>query len=147
MKVVLKKMLEKLVIVVLCLVLIIGNILLIYNVRNKFVDIKEKFDIIEIIDKAKYISVKNIENNQTIEIDNDEKKDDLKNIFNKIKIRKSKLKLMDKNQKIDYTVFIVEQGGNDFYINFADGEIMLYDEIYESDFNAKSYFEDMFIQN
>lgn len=144
MKVLLRKILEKLVLVILCLVIIVGNILLIYNVRSKFLDIKEKFNIIDTIDNAKYISIKDIENDKTLVISNDERKEMLKNIFNEIKIRESKLKLMDKNQEIDYTVFIVEQYGNEFYINFADSEIMIYDEIYETDFNTKKYFKNLF---
>ena len=144
MKVLLRKILEKLVLVVLCLVLIIGNILLIYNIKNKFSDINEMFNIREIIDNAQYISIKDVENNKTVIIDDDEKKVILKKLFSEIKIRESKLELMDRNQQIDYAIFIINYEGEESYINFTDREIMIYDKIYESDFKTKSYFEEIF---
>lgn len=144
MKILLKNILEKLVLTVLFLGIIFGNILLIYNIKNKFININQKFDIINTIDNAKYVSVKDVENDSTIVIDNNEKKEKLKNIFNKMNIRKSKLNMMAKNKKIEYTVFIVDSQGKEFYISFANKEIMIYEEIYESDFNAKTYFEDSF---
>lgn len=144
MKVLLRKILEKLLLVALCLVLIIGNILLIYNIKNKFVDIEEKFYIIYNINNAKYISVKDIKNNNIIEVNNNEKKELVKKLFNEIKIRESKLDLMDKNQNIDYTVFIIDYSGNESYINFADKEIMVNNEIYETDFSVNLYFEEIF---
>ena len=93
MKILLKKILEKLVLVVLFLVIIFGNVLLIYNLQNKFVSINEIYNISEVIDNAVYISIKDISNDNTILIDSDEKKDKIKDIFNKIKIRESKLNL------------------------------------------------------
>ena len=144
MKILLKKILEKLVLVILFLVIIFGNVLLIYNIKNKFVDIEEKFDIINNINNAKYISVKDIKNNNIIEVNNNEKKELVKKLFNEIKIRESKLDLMDKNQNIDYTIFIIDYSGNESYINFADKEIMVNNEIYETDFKINENFETLF---
>lgn len=144
MKILLKKILEKLVLVVLFLVIIFGNVLLIYNLQNKFVSINETFNISEVIDNAVYISVKDISNDNTILIDSDEKKDKIKDIFNKIKIRESKLNVLDKQQRIDYSIFIVNSEGNDLFINIANKEVMLYDTTYETDFKINEIFETLF---
>lgn len=144
MKILLKKILEKLVLVVLFLVIIFGNVLLIYNLQNKFVSINEKFNISEVIDNAVYISVKDISNDNTILIDSDMKKDKIKDIFNKIKIRESKLNVLDKQQRIDYSIFIVNSEGNELFINIANKEIMLYNNTYESDFKINEIFETLF---
>lgn len=144
MKILLKKILEKLVLVVLFLVIIFGNVLLIYNLQNKFVSINETFNISEVIDNAVYISVKDISNDNTILIDSDEKKDKIKDIFNKIKIRESKLNVLDKQQRIDYSIFIVNSEGKDLFINIANKEVMLYDTIYETDFKINGNFETLF---
>lgn len=144
MKILLKKILEKLVLVILFLVIILGNVLLIYNLQNKFVSINEKFNISEVIDNAVYISVKDISNDNTILIDSDEKKDKIKDIFNKIKIRESKLNVLDKQQRIDYSIFIVNSEGNDLFINIANKEVMLYDTTYETDFKINENFETLF---
>ena len=144
MKILLKKILEKLVLVILFLLIIFGNVLLIYNLQNKFVSINEIYNISEVIDNAVYISIKDISNDNTILIDSDEKKDKIKDIFNKIKIRESKLNVLDKQQKIDYSIFIVSSEGNDLFINIANNEIMLYNNTYESDFKINSCFESLF---
>lgn len=144
MKILLKKILEKLALVLLFLVIIFGNVLLIYNLQNKFVSINETFNISGVIDNAVYISIKDISNDNTILIDSDEKKGKIKDIFNKIKIRESKLNVLDKQQKIDYSIFIVSSEGNDLFINIANKEIMLYNNTYESDFKINSFFESLF---
>lgn len=144
MKILLKKILEKLVLVILFLVIIFGNVLLIYNLQNKFVSINETFNISEVIDNSLYISVKDISNGNTILIDSDEKKDKIKDIFNKIKIRESKLNVLDKQQRIDYSIFIVNSEGKDLFINIANKEVMLYDTIYETDFKINENFETLF---
>lgn len=144
MKILLKKILEKLVLVVLFLVIIFGNILLIYNLKNKFVSINEEINISEVIENSKYISINDISNGNTILIDSDEKKEELKDIFNKIKIRESKLNVLDKDQKIDYSIFIVNSEGNDLFINVANKEIMLYDNTYEIDFKINKELISLF---
>lgn len=144
MKILLKKILEKLVLVILLLVVIFGNFLLVYNIKNKFVSINEKFNISEVIDNAVYISVKDISNDNTILIDSDMKKDKIKDIFNKIKIRESKLNVLDKQQRIDYSIFIVNSEGNELFINIANKEVMLYDTTYETDFKINENFETLF---
>lgn len=144
MKILLKKILEKLVLVILLLVVIFGNFLLVYNVKNGFVPINDKMDIAEVIDNSLYISVKDISNGNTILIDSDEKKEELKNIFNKIKIRESKLNILDREQKIGYSIFIVNSEGKDLFINIANKEVMLYDTTYETDFKINENFETLF---
>ena len=144
MKILLKKILEKLVLVILLLVVIFGNFLLVYNIKNGFVPINDKMDIAEVIDNSLYISVKDISNGNTILIDSDEKKDKIKDIFNKIKIRESKLNVLDKQQRIDYSIFIVNSEGNDLFINIANKEVMLYDTTYETDFKINEIFETLF---
>ena len=144
MKILLKKILEKLVLVLLLLVVIFGNFLLVYNVKNGFVPINDKMDIAEVIDNSLYISVKDISNGNTILIDSDEKKDKIKDIFNKIKIRESKLNVLDKQQIIDYSIFIVNSEGKDLFINIANKEVMLYDTTYETDFKINENFETLF---
>lgn len=144
MKILLKKILEKLVLVLLLLVVIFGNFLLVYNIKNGFVPINDKVDIAEIIGNSLYISVKDISNGNTILIDSDEKKEELKNIFNKIKIRESKLNILDREQKIGYAIFIVNSEGNELFINIANKEVMLYDTTYESDFKINEIFETLF---
>lgn len=144
MKILLKKILEKLVLVVLFLVIIFGNVLLIYNLKNKFLPINEKINISEVIENSKYISINDISNGNTILIDSDEKKEELKDIFNEIKIRESKLNVLDKDQKIDYSIFIVNSEGNDLFINVANKEIMLYDNTYEIDFKINKELISLF---
>lgn len=144
MKILLKKILEKLVLVVLFLVIIFGNVLLIYNLKNKFLPINEKINISEVIENSKYISINDISNGNTILIDSDEKKEELKDIFNEIKIRESKLNVLDKDKKIDYSIFIVNSEGNDLFINVANKEIMLYDNTYEIDFKINKELISLF---
>lgn len=144
MKILLKKILEKLVLVVLFLVIIFGNVLLIYNLKNKFLPINEKINISEVIENSKYISINDISNGNTILIDSDEKKEELKDIFNEIKIRESKLNVLDKDQKIDYSIFIVNSEGNDLFINVANKEVMLYDNTYEIDFKINKELVSLF---
>ena len=106
MKILLKKILEKITLVIFCLVVIFGNILLIYNFNNKFQNINELYEFSDKIDNSKYICIKNIDNEKVIEINSDEDKQKLKEFFNKIRVIESKLKLIDKEQKIDYTIYI-----------------------------------------
>ena len=143
MKILLKKILEKVTLVIFCLVVIIGNILLIYNFNNKFQNINELYDFSDKIDNSNYICIKNIDNEKVIEINSDEDKQKLKDFFNKIRVRESKLKLIDKEQKIDYTIYIYTSDAQ-IFVNINDSEIMINNEIYETDIKIDTYLKELF---
>lgn len=143
MKILLKKILEKVTLVIFCLVVIFGNILLIYNFNNKFQNINELYDLSDKIDNSNYICVKNIDNEKVIEINSDEDKQKLKEFFNKIRVRESKLKLIDKEQKIDYTIYIYTSDAQ-IFVNINDSEIMINNEIYETDIKIDTYLKELF---
>ena len=77
MKILLKKILEKVTLVIFCLVVIFGNILLIYNFNNKFQNINELYEFSDKIDNYKYICIKNI-NDSEIMINNEIYETDIK---------------------------------------------------------------------
>ena len=85
----------------------------------------------------------NIDNEKVIEINSDEDKQKLKGFFNKIRVRESKLKLIDKEQKIDYTIYIYTSDAQ-FFVNINDSEIMINNEIYETDIKIDSYLKELF---
>lgn len=143
MKILLKKILEKVTLVIFCLVVIFGNILLIYNFNNKFQNINELHEFSDKIDNSKYICIKNIDNEKVIEINSDEDKQKLKEFFNKIRVRESKLKLIDKEQKIDYTIYIYTSDAQ-IFVNINDSEIMINNEIYETDIKIDTYLKELF---
>lgn len=143
MKILLKKILEKVTLVIFCLVVIFGNILLIYNFNNKFQNINELYEFSDKIDNSRYICIKNIDNEKVIEINSDEDKQKLKGFFNKIRVRESKLKLIDKEQKIDYTIYIYTSDAQ-FFVNINDSEIMINNEIYETDIKIDTYLKELF---
>lgn len=143
MKILLKKILEKVTLVIFCLVVIIGNILLIYNFNNKFQNINELHEFSDKIDNSKYICIKNIDNEKVIELNSDEDKQKLKDFFNKIRVRESKLKLIDKEQKIDYTIYIYTSDAQ-IFVNINDSEIMINNEIYETDIKIDTYLKELF---
>lgn len=143
MKILLKKILEKVTLVIFCLVVIFGNILLIYNFNNKFQNVNELHEFSDKIDNSKYICIKNIDNEKVIEINSDEDKQKLKDFFNKIRVRESKLKLIDKEQKIDYTIYIYTSDAQ-IFVNINDSEIMINNEIYETDIKIDTYLKELF---
>lgn len=143
MKILLKKILEKVTLVIFCLVVIFGNILLIYNFNNKFQNINELYEFSDKIDNSNYICIKNIDNEKVIEINSDEDKQKLKEFFNKIRVRESKLKLIDKEQKIDYTIYIYTSDAQ-IFVNINDSEIMINNEIYETDIKIDTYLKEFF---
>lgn len=143
MKILLKKILEKVTLVIFCLVVIFGNILLIYNFNNKFQNINELYEFSDKIDNSNYICIKNIDNEKVIEINSDEDKQKLKGFFNKIRVRESKLKLIDKEQKIDYTIYIYTSDAQ-IFVNINDSEIMINNEIYETDIKIDTYLKELF---
>ena len=133
MKILLKKILEKVTLVIFCLVVIFGNILLI----NELHEFSNK------IDNSKYICIKKKKKKKVIEINSDEDKQKLKDFFNKIRVRESKLKLIDKEQKIDYTIYIYTSDAQ-IFVNINDSEIMINNEIYETDIKIDTYLKELF---
>lgn len=147
MKILLKNILEKMLLVVFCIIVMFGNVLLIYNLRNKFESFDKKYNITGIANDAKYVLVKDIQNDRNIEIKGENynglnKK--LQEVLQNIKIRESKLKLMDKTGDIEYTMYMVDQNGGEVVIDFSQNELKVNDEIYEMDYNASTYFDKMF---
>lgn len=145
MKMLLKKILEKFVMAIFCLVIILGNMLLIYNIVNKYKPVNEVFGVSEIITNSpKSVFVRDVSSDNTVVIDTQEEKDKLKSIFDNMKIRESKLNLIDKNQKIDYTVFISYHDSKELFISVCGREIMINDVVYTCDFNVNSKFVELF---
>ena len=72
MKILLKKILEKVIIVFFVLIVIFGNILLIYNFKNKFKSINEIYSFSTKIDEANYICINLIHLNIKLEFSNEE---------------------------------------------------------------------------
>lgn len=144
MKILLRKILEKLFLVVLFFIIIVGNFLLIYNLTNKFEKINEIYDVSNEINNSSYIYIKDILNNNIIEVNTQDKKEDLKQIFNKVKIRESKLELMDKEQKFDYSILIYSSLNGETIINITDLELMIKNKIYEIDMSINESLAGMF---
>ena len=69
--------------------------------NNKFQNINELYEFSDKIDNSKYICIKNIDNEKVIEINSDEDKQKLKEFFNKIRVRESKLKLIEILPKLE----------------------------------------------
>ena len=143
MKILLKKILEKVIIVFFVLIVIFGNILLIYNFKNKFKSINEIYSFFTKIDEANYICIKDIDDNNIIDVSEEENREKLKKFFDNIRIRESKLKLIDKEQEIDYTIFIYLPE-NEYFVNIKNSEIMINNKIYETDIKIDSYLSEIF---
>ncbi len=143
MRILLKKVLEKFLLVLFFVVIIFGNIVLIYNLKNKFVNINENYNISDIIDNSKYISIKNVNENLVTSIEDINKKNELKNILENIKIRESKINSIDKDQKIDFSIFIIDSNEKENFINLLNNEIMVNNKIYECDFNISSKLKEI----
>lgn len=143
MKILLKKVLEKIVFAIFILIVIFGNILLVYNLRHKFCQINKIYDFSSKIDNSQYICIKNISNENTIEINSYENKQKLKELFDNIRVRKSNLKLIDKDQKIDYTIYMYIPE-HQIFVNIKNSEIMIDDNVYETDININTYLEEKF---
>ena len=58
-------------------------------------------------------------------------------------ISEYKLKLIDKEQEIDYTIFIYLPE-NEYFVNIKNSEIMINDKIYETDIKIDSYLSEIF---
>ena len=147
MKLLLKNVLEKLLLVVFCIIVLLGNVLLIYNQKNKFENFDKMYNVVSAIDHSKYVLVKDIQNDKNIEIKRDNYNNfnkELQEVLKSIKIRESKLKLMDKTGEIEYTIYIVDENGEELVIDFSLNELKINDDIYETDYNASTYFDKIF---
>ena len=145
MKIILKRILEYLLLAVLCILLIFGNIFLVYNLKNEFENFNKKYNIEEIIMDAEQVNMKDIVNSKELIIDNDEKKSVLIDILSKLNIRKNKMKfLVNNDNKIDYSIYITNLDQNETIINFRENIIEINNEVFECDYNANNLLKELF---
>lgn len=145
MKIILKRILEYLLLAIFCILLIFGNIFLVYNLRNKFENFNKKYNIEYVIKNAEQVSMKDVVNNKELIIDNDDKKSILIDILSKLNIRKNKMKLLVNNDnKIDYSIYITRLDKNETIINFRGNIIEINNEVFECDYNANNLLEEIF---
>lgn len=145
MKIIFKRILEYLLLAVFCILLIFGNIFLVYNLKNKFENFSKKYNVEDVIKNAEQVSIKDVVNNKELIIDNDDKKSILIDILSKLNIRKNKMKLLVNNDnKIDYSIYITRLDKNETVINFRGNIIEINNEVFECDYNTNSLFEEIF---
>ncbi len=145
MKIIFKRILEYLLLAVFCILLIFGNIFLVYNLKNKFENFSKKYNVEDVIKNAEQVSIKDVVNNKELIIDNDEKKSVLIDILSKLNIRKNKMKLLINNDnKTDYSIYITRLDKNETVINFRGNIIESNNEVFECDYNTNSLFEEIF---
>ena len=113
------------------------------DINNKFKSINEIYSFSTKIDEANYICIKDIDDNNIIDVSEEENREKLKKFFDNIRIRESKLKLIDKEQEIDYTIFIYLPE-NEYFVNIKNSEIMINNKIYETDIKIDSYLSEIF---
>ena len=130
---------------VFCILLIFGNIFLVYNLKNKFENFNKKYSIEDVIENSEQVIIKDVVNNKELIIDNDEKKSVLIDILSKLNIRKNKMKLLINNDnKTDYSIYITRLDKNETVINFRGNIIEINNEVFECDYNTNSLFEEIF---
>lgn len=145
MKIIFKRILEYLLLAVFCILLIFGNIFLVYNLKNKFENFSKKYNIEDMIKNSENINIKDVVNNKELIIDNDEKKSALIDILLKLNIRKNKMKLFVNNDnKIDYSIYITSLDQSETVINFRGNIIEINNEVFECDYNANNLLEEIF---
>ena len=145
MKIIFKRILEYLLLAVFCILLIFGNIFLVYNLKNKFENFSKKYNVEDVIKNAEQVSIKDVVNNKELIIDNDEKKSVLIDILSKLNIRKNKMKLLINNDnKTDYSIYITRLDKNETVINFRGNIIEINNEVFECDYNTNSLFEEIY---
>lgn len=145
MKIILKRILEYLLLAVFCILLIFGNIFLVYNLKNKFENFSKKYNIEDMIKNSENINIKDVVNNKELIIDNDEKKSALIDILLKLNIRKNKMKLFVNNDnKIDYSIYITSLDQSETVINFRGNIIEINNEVFECDYNTNNLLEEIF---
>lgn len=145
MKIIFKRILEYLLLAVFCILLIFGNIFLVYNLKNKFENFSKKYNVEDVIKNAEQVSIKDVVNNKELIIDNDEKKSVLIDILSKLNIRKNKMKLLINNDnKTDYSIYITSVDQTETIINFRENIIEINNEVFECDYNTNGLFEEIF---
>ena len=121
MKIILKRILEYLLLAVFCILLIFGNIFLVYNLKNKFENFNKKYSIEDVIENSEQVIIKDVVNNNEKIIDRDDTKTNLIDILSKLNIRKNKIKFF-----------------------FRENIIEINNEVFECDYNTNSLFEEIF---
>ncbi len=145
MKIILKRILEYLLLAVFCILLIFGNIFLVYNLKNKFENFNKKYSIEDVIENSEQVIIKDVVNNNEKIIDRDDTKTNLIDILSKLNIRKKKIKfLVNNDNKIDYSIYITSVDKTETIINFRENIIEINNEVFECDYNTNSLFEEIF---
>ena len=145
MKIILKRILEYLLLAVFCILLIFGNIFLVYNLKNKFENFNKKYSIEDVIENSEQVIIKDVVNNNEKIIDRDDTKTNLIDILSKLNIRKNKIKfLVNNDNKIDYSIYITSVDQTETIINFRENIIEINNEVFECDYNTNSLFEEIF---
>lgn len=145
MKIILKRILEYLLLAIFCILLIFGNIFLVYNLKNKFENFNKKYSIEDVIENSEQVIIKDVVNNNEKIIDRDDTKTNLIDILSKLNIRKNKIKfLVNNDNKIDYSIYITSVDQTETIINFRENIIEINNEVFECDYNTNSLFEEIF---
>ena len=145
MKIIFKRILEYLLLAIFCILLIFGNIFLVYNLKNKFENFNKKYSIEDVIENSEQVIIKDVVNNNEKIIDRDDTKTNLIDILSKLNIRKNKMKLLINNDnKTDYSIYITRLDKNETVINFRGNIIEINNEVFECDYNTNSLFEEIF---
>ena len=145
MKIIFKRILEYLLLAIFCILLIFGNIFLVYNLKNKFENFNKKYNIEDVIKNAEQVIIKDVVNNNEKIIDRDDTKTNLIDILSKLNIRKNKIKfLVNNDNKIDYSIYITSVDQTETIINFRENIIEINNEVFECDYNTNSLFEEIF---
>ena len=145
MKIILKRILEYLLLAVFCILLIFGNIFLVYNLKNKFENFNKKYSIEDVIENSEQVIIKDVVNNNEKIIDRDDTKTNLIDILSKLNIRKNKIKfLVNNDNKIDYSIYITSVDQTETIINFRENIIEINNEVFECDYNTNGLFEEIF---
>ena len=145
MKIIFKRILEYLLLAIFCILLIFGNIFLVYNLKNKFENFNKKYSIEDVIENSEQVIIKDVVNNNEKIIDRDDTKTNLIDILSKLNIRKNKIKfLVNNDNKIDYSIYITSVDQTEIIINFRGNIIEINNEVFECDYNTNSLFEEIF---
>ena len=145
MKIIFKRILEYLLLAIFCILLIFGNIFLVYNLKNKFENFNKKYSIEDVIENSEQVIIKDVVNNNEKIIDRDDTKTNLIDILSKLNIRKNKIKfLVNNDNKIDYSIYITSVDQTETIINFRENIIEINNEVFECDYNTNSIFEEIF---
>ena len=131
MKIIFKRILEYLLLAIFCILLIFGNIFLVYNLKNKFENFNKKYSIEDVIENSEQVIIKDVVNNNEKIIDRDDTKTNLIDILSKLNIRKNKIKfLVNNDNKIDYSIYITSVDQTETIINFRENIIEINNEVF-----------------